>query len=341
VFAQWIQLYQIDLDLVLSVLKAMSFHFSDFVLYATQNGDMIIVAKGDGFLSRVDSWIFNNPNVAETLKWIHIESLQDIEIRKIGNKKFLNRLLEASPVRANSDYYPVLDQNAARARFLDTDAYALHDFSHEPLPTMDLFSGGDAIGREETKVTPTRDLSKTQLAYTAMGLRDFFLHGGFDERYRDVPDVIRKEAFQLQRQYHECGSVPDESDRITVLFNTAVAMTPYLSPKELDAIWKNIESGSCASSLTPSEKNWILLFKAVGKRDPEGMVVAAKTLLRSGEFRETMSMKYLVACGMTGSLAQGNKEEALLFWTAYGRVILEAGPPDLLFRFLLANSTLP
>jgi hypothetical protein len=115
-------------------------------------------------------------------------------------------------------------------------------------------------------------------------------------------------------------------------------MTPYLSPGELDEIWKIIERNACTSFMTPEEKNWIYLLRAVGKRDAKAMVTGAKSLLRTGEIKETIAIKYLVATGMLGSLVLEDKEEALRFWSHYRLMISEKGQPDLLFRLLLANS---
>ncbi|WP_455376628.1 fused MFS/spermidine synthase, partial [Kaarinaea lacus] len=45
VFAQWLQLYEMDMPLVASVLKAISNQFDDYVVYAANSSDMIILAR--------------------------------------------------------------------------------------------------------------------------------------------------------------------------------------------------------------------------------------------------------------------------------------------------------
>ena len=42
VFVQWLQLYEFDLDLVASVLKALGQHFDDYAIYQPVGGDMLI-----------------------------------------------------------------------------------------------------------------------------------------------------------------------------------------------------------------------------------------------------------------------------------------------------------
>src|SRR5215467_2128927 len=54
VFVQWIQLYEIDVPLVVSVLKALESNFEDYVAYATLDGDMLIAAKEKGRLGTLD-----------------------------------------------------------------------------------------------------------------------------------------------------------------------------------------------------------------------------------------------------------------------------------------------
>ncbi len=44
---QWLQLYEFDLDLVASVLKALQPAFADYAIYAANTGDILIVATRD------------------------------------------------------------------------------------------------------------------------------------------------------------------------------------------------------------------------------------------------------------------------------------------------------
>ncbi len=124
-FVQWLQLYEINVDLVVSVLKAISANFSDYAVYASNNTDIMVIARKNGQLPAPDAGVLKIPAIADALKMIHVEGVQDIEIRRIGNKRIFSRLLETFPIQGNSDYYPVLDQDAARARFLGSTAQEL------------------------------------------------------------------------------------------------------------------------------------------------------------------------------------------------------------------------
>ena len=68
IFVQWLQLYEINLDLVASVLKAISGTYSDFVVYATNDGDIIIVAKNGGAIGNPDPRVLKIPEPPQRLK---------------------------------------------------------------------------------------------------------------------------------------------------------------------------------------------------------------------------------------------------------------------------------
>ena len=337
-FVQWIQLYEIDVRLVVSVLKAISSSFSDFTAYAATDGDMIIIAKKTGTIPKLNAMIFTIPWIASNLKEINIESIQDIDIRRIGNKKVLGKMLETFPIRANSDYYPILDQNASRARFLQSNAQDLLDYAHVPLPVLEMLIQGGPSG-DITEINPSSSYYPSLSAYAAMALRDYLVTGRFDQRYEIVPAELKEAAIRLRRLYYDCRSASDKTERFFSLFNASIMITPHLRPRELDAVWKKLESGPCASMLSAAERNWVRLFKAVGKRDANTMASVARTLLASELQMPPGAEKYLVAAGMLGSLMQGDKKSSLGLWSLYQQEIFNREDPDLLFRILMAHST--
>ena len=110
-------------------------------------------------------------------------------------------------------------------------------------------------------------------------------------------------------------------------------MVPYLRPQELETVWNKLESGSCARFLSLAEKNWIALFKAVGRRDAGAMV-----LLENVQRMDPEPFRFLVTSGMVGSLIQGDREGSLRLWNAYRSHLFETRQPDLFFRLLTAES---
>jgi spermidine synthase/MFS family permease len=333
---QWVQLYEINVELVVSVLKAISANFSDFAVYAANNFDLLIIARKNGQLPDLDNNILNIPAIASSLKRIHVQGAQDIEIRKSGTKKLLGKFLDSFPIQANSDYFPVLDQNAERARFMRDAATVLTYFTHVPLPASEVLTREGLP--QVTDVSPSPFLHRSQLAFTAMALRDYFLTGKFDPKYVVVPEDLRQKALRVRQLFYACDSVTNKLERLESLFDISVNMIPYLSPFELETFWKKLESGPCASKLTAEETHWVTLFKAVGNRDASRMAIAARTLLGTVHPSQLAAVRYLVASGMLGSLAQGDRVESSRLLSKYKETMFGDSQMDLLFRLLASES---
>jgi spermidine synthase len=338
IFVQWLQLYEINMDLVSSVLKALSTSYSDFVVYAANDSDIIIVAKNGGTIGDPDPGVLKIPELSTALERVRVNSLQDIEVRKIGDKKILDKLLQSFPIRANSDYYPVLDQNAARARFLKSNAYELQMLSHFAVPVFELLHG-DHPSRDVTDVTQSVNFEKSRSANEAMALAHYFLQGSFNARYGDIPQDIKQQALLLRRMFYDCHHAEGQDDRISSLYYTSVRMTTFLSPRELDAIWKKLESGPCAHSLSAGERGLVSLFEATGRRDAKVMASAAQHLLERRQLLQPGIANYCVAVGMLGYLMQGDGGEALKLWRFYQPSEVAADKPNILFQLLVASGS--
>jgi spermidine synthase len=332
-FVQWIQLYEISEDLVVSVLKAVSASFSDFAVYATNGGDMVIIAVKNGRLHEPDYALLNVPGINEAMRRIHIKTEQDIAIRRMGSKQFLGTFLASSPIRANSDYYPVLDQNAARARFLEESARELVGFSHIPVPTLEMLDPS-SVRREVTNVTPSPFLETAQETSAAMGLRDYFRTGNFGSQ--NMRDDLKQHAILLRNVCRGTTSI-DPGELLGSVFTMSVAMIPYLGPAELDSFWKTLGSGACSPRRSSLEQQWYDLFKTVGRRDAAGMYERARSILAGGHDLIPPERKYLLAAGMVGALAQGERAAARELWIRYRTTAFGKDRPDLLFRLLAAG----
>lgn len=330
VFVQWVQAYEIDLNLVASVFKALSPHFSDFVVYTANHSDLIVVAKKEGPLSGSMRSLFSNPRMAEALSSIYVRGPQDIEIRLVGNKNMLMPSFRLFPLPANSDYDPVLDQNAARTRFLDAVAYELTRLGGEPLPLVEMLSGSTWSDSPVTSVTRSPLHPKTEVVSIATALRDFLLR-----RPSSLDGPYRTYAEQVMSMFSRCDGTGDP-DRRKALFDVAKSSVPYLTPVESAAIWKRLESGGCSTGFTAVERSYVALFKAIGARNGKQMAREANYLLEHEQDITPARLKYVVAAGMLGYIVQRDPQGAEALLQSYrGR---GPGAEDFfLLRFLTAQ----
>ena len=330
-FVQWLQLYEINVDLIVSVLKAISANFTDFAIYASNDSDIMVIARKNGQLPAPDAGVLKIPAIAEALKRIHIEGVPDIDMRWLGNKRLFSGLLEAYSMKGNSDYYPVLDQNAGRVRFLGSSAPELLNLHF----AISMLSG--AGQRKETaNITPAPDFAFSRQTFSAMGLRDYFLNGSTGGR--PVPPDLQRKAELLK---HMCAgkATGDGNDRLNLEYSMSCAMNDFLTPSDMEAVWKTLAAGPCDALASPQEREWFRLFKAISTRDAVKMLEGARSLLTGGNDLTLDLRRYLLAVGMLGAISQGKKEESGRLWSEYGTAIsVGSDAPSLLFRMLVAES---
>jgi spermidine synthase len=117
VFGQWLHLYEITDDLVITVLAALHENFPSYEIYSTSAGDILIVASMQRALPEPDWEIFGYPAIAADLRHVVEATPERMHALHLASREELAPLLDRWRP-ANSDFYPVLDLGAERSRFL-------------------------------------------------------------------------------------------------------------------------------------------------------------------------------------------------------------------------------
>lgn len=333
-FAQWLQLYEIDPPLVASVLKAVDATFDDYELYSLSGMDALIVASNGGPVPAIREHLFENAGISRELRRVGILGLGDLTIRRIATRRVLEPLIAMIPIDANSDYWPVLDQGAAKARFLNRDARAFRLIGWGSLPLLEMLdrAGPDTVVPGESKVTTVPYLLGSWLTDRSMYLRSRIL----GEPYPDLPPSVeyapRKEADDLLSRCESASA----SERYQVIQQFAVAIGPFLRPSKVREIWDGLQTWRCVAELPPHEHNWLALARAVGDRNAEAMAHSGTTLLQA-KSGSTESRRYALTAAMLGNLAIDRRDAAASLWNGYG-LELYRDTPDIVARLLLAHA---
>lgn len=317
VFAQWLQLYDLDIDLLASVLKAVSQNFPDYEVYILNDWDCLIVAKKEGSLPPLDTNLLSVSPMKEALSRVYINNVQDIEIRLLGNKKVLDPFLESIPIQANSDYYPVLDQNAAKTRFISTDANNIYSFTHQYHPVISLLTNKEPRW-DSTDITLSYFYKRSKRAIDAMELRNIYTDDGFDNSLFGTETVGKHK-------------------RLPQLFDIANRMLPYLTQNEMDSVWEHLGVNEI-SNFNDQELNWLKLFRAISRKDAEEMVTSGKYLLSNfGNGMPDEPKAYLISAIMLGDIMQGKLDDAQTTWYTEKEKLSVDLQSEMLFKFLLSQ----
>jgi predicted membrane-bound spermidine synthase len=328
VLVQWFQLYEIDVSLVASVMQALGANFPDYAIYAATNSDLLIVAGDERTLARPLADITAVPGVSRELARVHIQTLGDVEIRRIGGKKTLAPFFASYGVPANSDYQPYLDLHAARYRFMQQSAGDITGLGTSNVPTVAMLEGRSEPATHSPSLDGEDYLDRLENVRRARYARDAFLAPA-PPQPQAIPRQLQKDLEIVRGHLADCRD-PERFDIwFHSLYQLARTINPYLSAMEGRAFWDRLVdqldgrrgAAPCRASpaTTPEQKTWIALFRAVAARDPAPMAGLSEQLLGGQSDLPSGNRQYLLSAGMTGYLALGQRDKAAGLWNRYPR----------------------
>lgn len=146
VFVQWVQLYEIDDELVASIVNALSESFKDYRVYFSNNSDMLVIARADGPLDTYSTAALAAPALASELAHVDIGTAEDIAAHAVGTRASLEPLFDALSARRTSDFHPSLSLEAPATRFKRQAAEAIVHLNDTGLPYRSAIAGMSAPG---------------------------------------------------------------------------------------------------------------------------------------------------------------------------------------------------
>jgi len=310
IFAQWVQLSELNVELLASIIKTLSSVFDDYALYLTSNIDILIVAKNGEKLGLPDAHIFNYPQVRKALNRIKIYNVDDLTLRRIGTKYSLDAFFDSYGTHTNSDYFPVLDIGATKARFLNQDARALATMSYSSLPATILMDNDNRIVKN-TSATSAENPIRAMYASIGVSIKDYYYSGSLSGK--TLPPKYRQTIKQIERIFKNCEPT-DMSTWIQSLLDFSDGILPFLSVSELDDLWTDLMSTSCFPQLAPKKRDWLTLMHAVGIRNGKTMAGLGKWLLDYSVATTKPQYEFLLSAAILGEILLGNLNNAEEIW---------------------------
>lgn len=335
VLVQWFQLYEIDASLLASVMAALGAELPHYAVYAPSDHDLLIVAGVAPLPGAAQPRVFEQPGLAKELWRVHLLSAGDFDARYLGARGTLEPLFESYGAPANSDYYPVLDLNAARHRFTERSATDVVGMLNAAVPVLELLEPGFARRPPNPLHKGAYSFARIENARLATYARDFLVRAAAPVP-EDVPTWLQKDLEVVKLRLLECRAPREFDVWLHSLLRVAELANPALPPAQADALWSRIAAAPCMRSLHGFQRRWIGLFRAVGARDAPGMATHAQALLGTDNLGPE-ARQYLLLAAMAGSLAAGRTDEALAHWNRHAPLLgREAAQPA--FRLLRCHA---
>ena len=334
VLVQWFQLYEIDASLLASVMRALGEEFPHYAVYAPSDHDVLIVA-GDAPQAAPQARVFEQPGVAKELWTAHLLTIGDLDARYLGSRATLEPLFASYGMPANSDYYPVLDLNAARHRFTERSATDVVALLNLGVPVLELLEPGFAHRPTNPLHKGAYSFERIENARQAAYARDFLLRR--PPQPEGIPTQLQKDLEVVKLRLLECRDPRELDIWLHSLLRVARLVNPALPPDEARALWARIAGGGCFAALHEFQRQWIRLFQAVGARDALAMATLASSLLETTPELHGDGREYLLLAGMTGAVAAGRHEQALALWDRHADDI-PGGAAQPAFRLLRCHA---
>ena len=336
VLVQWFQLYEIDTSLVASMLGALSGTFAHYAIFAASDHDLLVIASETPLALPLTAKAFEQPGLARELFNVHVLSEGDLDARYIGSRESLEPLFLTYGMRPNSDYYPVLDLNAARYRFTERSAIDVVGLANLAIPVLEMLEPP----RVRLPVNPVfdgaADFERVENARVATYVRDYLVSSR-PPGPRGTSSQLQKDLEIVKLRLLDCRSAREEDVWLHSLWRLAANINASLPAEQAGMVWKRVTDAPCFGGLEKYQRRWIELFRAVGARDAAPMAELAGQLLAGAYELNAESREYLWMAGLTGYLAAGDKAGALRLWDLYV-ARLPKSAPKAAFRLLRCHA---
>jgi spermidine synthase len=304
-FVQWLQLYETNVDVFASVAKALIPHFTDVRFYDLDDANVLIVASHGTALPSLSTMPFEWPGMRAELNRIGVRSISDLQQREIGDRHSLGAWLQGRAVPRNSDFFPFVDLNAGRLRYLQSSAAELAGLTTPPFPFQELISGIHTAGPTQLPA-PQSVLARDSQIRRAIAVRDAISNG----KLTGLDSVAAAWLVVTNMSEEECADIEGRSLWTRAAWQLSKATAPYLSPPEQGPIWQSVMRTPCYRATAGEQQTWAELFGAVGHRDAMDIVRLTGRLLQQDGARTNDERAYLTTLGAAASVGLGRIGDA-------------------------------
>jgi predicted membrane-bound spermidine synthase len=331
---QWIQSYDINVDLIASIFKAMGGHFRDYALFRVSATDLLVVATRAPALPPLTGKVFEFPALAAELEALGFRELSDLQVLRIAGRRAIEPLFARSAYPANSDYFPILDQQAPRSRFKGESAAELHGMRDNLVPVLALLDGETRVSLSRFhRIGPVvnRRLQSARAGAEAVGV----FMGGEPGRAAALPPQGRAAAVLARELLARCDVAPWEW--VDAVSDVVSRSSPVLARDSVAVVFDKARSSACWRSLDEVSRARLQLLEAINDRDAGGMWRHGTALLAIRDPRLEADQRTALLAAMAGGIATGRRGEARELWLRYRALFPSTAFESATIRLLLSH----
>jgi hypothetical protein len=260
-----------------------------------------------------------------------VQSVADLQHRLIGEDRLITALFSTVPAPVNSDFFPFVDLNAPRMRFLRRDANELPGLTLLSIPLLDLLRNGSSDG---PTLEPLRQstLARDARVRRALAIRQALLSGRLEGL--DGPSAVN--VMLLHTTAVQCADPQAQAAWKTAVRVVSAMTSSYLTAAELADVWSGVRSTPCYRDASGAHKVWTDLLAAVAARNVAEMVKISASLLETDASLSKDERTYLTTVLATGYVRLGQLPQARELLVSHWNQLDHAGEFALTLSELLA-----
>jgi spermidine synthase len=335
-FVQWMQIYETNIGVVSSVVKALAPHFGAYALYNTDDSDILIIATRGEALRVPDDRLLQSPQLRAELKRIGIRSAADFQSRKIGDNRTIGPVLQIMPVPANSDFFPFVDLNAPRSRYMNENAVELPALTVLPIPFLELLDGATPRG---PTIAPAANsaMYRDRMLRRALEIRRAVASDNLD----NLDPLSARYLWLIDMNRERCAAKEGQNEWQNAVRNISDYTAVYLNAGELEGIWNKAISSPCYRDVPGDHKAWADLFAAIAQRNAPEIVKRGTALLGPNASISENDLAYLTTVTAAAYVQMGEIAQARSVLQAQSRRFIHGGQFNLALRDLVALTRPP
>ncbi len=332
-FVQWIQTYEIDLGLLSTIFNALDKQFGDYAVYGV-NSDLVIVATPARKLPPMRDDLFGFPDARADLARLGFEQVDDLRAEGIGDRSVLQPLFTFTGYPANSDYFPILDQQAPRARFREQSLEGMRALRMGLPPVLPLF--GSDVRTPVARVQHAGLNRPTHIDRTLMGAEAIGVAlTGIADRAASLPEPTRASALVVHALMNDCRASPAAwTDAMTQVGMVAL---PYVAKPDVDELLVKVRGSRCFAALDELDRRRIELLEAINARDADAIRDHATYLLAHSDGRLQGERAYYLTSALAAGVATGRISESVALREEYLPRLRPAEHENLQLKLVLSH----
>lgn len=333
IVVQWLQSYELDNRLLMTMVAALIEEFPYIDVYVTNSADLLFVSSHSP-LPAVDHDRLRHPGLGEELARVGLGGDGDYAVRRIGSRRMLATLVNLLGATPHSDFHPVVALEAPRARFIGSVANSMQLLMIAGMPVLDITDGREppaiADGILETDVS-----LGASLHWIGRSVRTALTEGDLaplEQRDTDVANAVGR------LRTLSAGPIGDAQldewlEAVALAADNSISLLPV---QDHAGVW--IDPAWLDGSAQPEVVNAVLAaYAAAARRDGAAMHRdGLAALARLDAARPASVREHMLVIAELGAVAEGRASSVLELERGVGSDVRVGPLYGLVRSFLLA-----